>query len=334
MSAFDAKTHGEEAVRLYLSGKTLVEISAMTGWPYMSLNSHLKKTGHFVNRGRSKLKEKTQQIIDDYLAGETMTAIGEKHEATTAAISALLKRSGINHVVGNTFNHEAFDVLTPDALYWIGFMITDGCVIENRHGVPGLLRVTLASEDRNHLAKLYTFVGSSSTPYDYTSFQASGLVIGKRSASVFRVSSTHMAESLAKHGIVPRKTYTVSAGEAVRNSADFWRGAIDGDGWINWYSGQSPCIGLCSASSVFMSQFADFVASVVPGFRIHIGAQKSRGSTTDLFKTQLTGWKALRIITVLYGHGGVSLDRKQAVADKIMTTYSPKQHHFRRPIGQ
>ena len=31
-------------------------------------------------------------------------------------------------------DHEAFDVMTNDAAYWIGFLFADGCVVRGRSG--------------------------------------------------------------------------------------------------------------------------------------------------------------------------------------------------------
>jgi hypothetical protein len=50
-------------------------------------------------------------------------------------------------------NHEAFDIITDDAAYWIGFLFADGSVVRERKGAP-MVQVRLSEVDRGQLVKL------------------------------------------------------------------------------------------------------------------------------------------------------------------------------------
>ena len=47
-------------------------------------------------------------------------------------------------------NHMAFDVVTNDAAYWIGFLFADGSVIQQQKGAP-VLQLRLSEIDRGQV---------------------------------------------------------------------------------------------------------------------------------------------------------------------------------------
>ena len=57
-------------------------------------------------------------------------------------------------------NHEAFDIVTNDAAYWIGFLFADGSVIKQQKGAPQV-QLRLSEVDRGHLEKFRHFLDST-----------------------------------------------------------------------------------------------------------------------------------------------------------------------------
>ena len=58
-----------------------------------------------------------------------MYQIAEAFHVTIPSIRGLLVRRGVElRVVVHTLRHEAFDSLTTEAKYWLGFLFADGTV--------------------------------------------------------------------------------------------------------------------------------------------------------------------------------------------------------------
>jgi hypothetical protein len=53
-------------------------------------------------------------------------------------------------------NHEAFDIVTNDAAYWIGFLFADGSVIQQQKGAPQV-QLRLSEVDRATLRSSANF---------------------------------------------------------------------------------------------------------------------------------------------------------------------------------
>lgn len=57
-------------------------------------------------------------------------------------------------------NHGAFDVVTNDAAYWIGFLFADGSVIKQKRG-GALIQLRLSEIDRGQVEAFRRFLGST-----------------------------------------------------------------------------------------------------------------------------------------------------------------------------
>lgn len=123
--------------------------------------------------------------------------------------------------------HDAFDILTPEACYWIGFILADGCVSATIDKTPRIM-IRLHQDDAYHLERFLRWLGSSNsvTKGDVETFGSL-----RRYCSI-AVSSRRLSSRLAELGIVESKhgRYVIPS---LSESPDFWRGAVDGDGSIS-----------------------------------------------------------------------------------------------------
>lgn len=222
-------------------------------------------------------------------------------------------------------NESAFDgSLTPDQAYWLGFMMADGwCRVSFTSMEIG---IGLATCDRGHVEKFRTFLGSShplvATRPGVVAAPHGGTMRSTGSVAL-KIASKRLGEAVIRYGVVPHKTPIAEARGGVDQFPDFWRGCIDGDGTLairfHWGRGQRkryayPAVSLVGAKPL-MEQFSAFVARQIVGCRPSIC--KVRPSR-HLHRVNLCGSAAARLISLLYGNGGESLDRKQAIADRIM----------------
>lgn len=191
-------------------------------------------------------------------------------------------------------NHECFaDDLTAEKAYWIGFLLADGCVSDDR------ICLALQQSDIGHVEKFRRFVCGEFYSIKLTS---------SNNACNLRFVSHKMAADLARYGIVPRKSLTGDF--AVGVTDDFmWhylRGFFDGDGSVH--------IGSRNRLMVQMSGSYSFCLKLVQWLVSHgigaIGPYMRRG--TQVCTIQIQSRHACNFLTQIYSSSteAARLDRK------------------------
>ncbi len=118
-----------------------------------------------------------------------------------------------------------FDELGSEAkAYWLGFLAADGVVVEHA-GKSFVVRLALASEDRNHLLKHRATLQSTHAVVDYITKTGHG-------GNSLAIASPELAGELANHGVGPRKSLTLEWPEFLTQDllGHYLRGYFDGDG--------------------------------------------------------------------------------------------------------
>ena|SRR5947209_5886475 len=201
-----------------------------------------------------------------------------------------------------TLNEGAFEVVTEESAYWVGFIMADGCI--SRDGTPDCrkLRINLKASDAGHLWRLRNFL------------QYEGPVATRDNGRycALEINSARLANSLRQYGVIEKKSRRASVIHLDTN-LHFWRGMIDGDGTLYLYKNMYPALSLCG-SEVILSQFADYVRNVFP-FMPKISIRK-RASIKQL---AVAGQKAITLTRHFYGDCSIALDRKLQIAKTIMS---------------
>jgi DNA-binding CsgD family transcriptional regulator len=112
---------------------------------------------------------------------------------------------------------------------------------------------------------------------------------------------------LAAIGIAPGpKTGREHAPLGLEHNRHFWRGVVDGDGWVR---PEQRVMGLVTASPVLRDQFAAFLDTA-------IGCTPTLTLRTEgtLYQLTLTGRNAAALASLLYGGSTFALPRKRAAA--------------------
>lgn len=241
-----------------------------------------------------------QEIVDQYTQGKSARQLGFDYNVADVTISAFLKRNNIR--IRNrseqkrkwTLNEKAFDKLSTEAFYWIGFLLADGNVHKTKTR-SWQLCVGLAARDSEHIEKFKKFIGCNKPLY-----------FNKKNGGVFLiVYSNYLCERLAQFGIIPNKSKVVKIPEICKNNRDFWRGMVDGDGWISVANNYD--IGLCGTHNT-VKHFMDFIGQEV-GIR----------QLTGCFEVRYGCGSARRVANILYQNPTIFLDRKYKNALKILT---------------
>ena len=101
------------------------------------------------------------QMVELYKTGESAKQIARQLQVSVHTIYYWLHRLGVapRESPGSQLRHDAFDVLSPEAAYWVGFLFADGSVGRDKRSRT--ISVRLSERDRQHLMKLRTFLKSS-----------------------------------------------------------------------------------------------------------------------------------------------------------------------------
>lgn len=202
-------------------------------------------------------------------------------------------------------NHRAFADCesNPEAAYWAGMYMTDGCVTYPPGKGP-VIGMSLTLGDREHLVKLQKFLCSGHK----IGVEAKKGGFGGKPTCYLRFSSKEIAVDLARYGIIPRKSGREKA-LLLQDNPHFWRGCVDGDGTIglanNSRPNKIPQIALCGGKCL-IEQFAEFSQRVAFGCKATLRLDKS------IWAVRISGRHAQKIIRVLYESCLVALDRKLA----------------------
>lgn len=275
----------------------------------------LHKYGVFVPTAKTykQFNELEQlQIANLYGLNFRTEKIAREYNTTPAIICHILKRHSIlmyPRAQKYFYNHNAFDdPLSDEAAYWLGFLMADGNVYGHH------ITLALKDIDENHLLKFATFLQSNKKIYHQ--IQVSKLVPTPTRTSSITISSKHIAKQIAKYGIVPNKTYIAKALNDIENNRHFWRGAIDGDGWVvKDKHNASLHVGL-SGTKEICQQFLDFAQSTT------VCVYKKRNH--QCYTTKINGEQAYNAIKLLYTNHTISLTRKQTIADEFLVKFADK----------
>lgn len=252
-------------------------------------------------------EDQKTRIVELYVSGESTVRIAQRFQVSASTIGHLLHRRNValRSRRGNStkcqLRHDAFDELTPDAAYWIGFLFADGSV--SRRGESADVQVRLSECDRQHLVKLRAFLGSTHT----IGLAPAGNYGGYRSRPSVRLSvpSGRLGQRLLSLG-----RYEGPIDSTLVRSRDFWRGLVDGDGSLGHLSSGYAHFELVGSHRL-LEAFLGFLQGNGLGGRMTIRPDKT------IFQVATAGHIAERIVSFLYKDATVALDRKAASAAGI-----------------
>ncbi len=249
-------------------------------------------------------------ILVAYANGDNTTVIAERTGLNKQTVCNILERGGMprkpvaDALRRYPLNETAFDTITEESAYWIGFLMADGNV--RFEGPCATTSLHLAMKDAKHVSKFAAFLGTTK-PVRVSAGGTAGM-------ACIEICSNRIAKSLMNYGVVPCKSHTAKVISLERNR-HFWRGVVDGDGCVRWVSQRNyPMLFLCG-SLPLMSQFRDFSRTVYPKGRSEV--RHKIGCCVYSMETH----PALAMIEHLYLDCTVGLDRKLVAAKECVGRY-------------
>lgn len=307
-------------VRRYSFGESALAISRTMNASVQTIHNTLRRCGVSTRPELTKRRltpEQRSLIVETCLGGVTATETAKIVGVSVESILRVLKSQNIRLPKGRPRVHEtddgAFDTLTAESLYWMGFLFADGCISEDDSGSPRLI-CALAEKDTAHLTKLQTFLRTTNpiSKTDRTATSKGGPF------ARLSVRSKQLCAALKSHGFTTKRQRSPS--DRLVRSRDFWRGCVDGDGAVgsnfqkgHWYAavrlaGQPPVL---SAFQRFLTLNGLACPAIVP-------AGEKTGSVMEI---ETTGSTALAIIDTLYRNAPPTavLERKNARAQAMLS---------------
>lgn len=248
------------------------------------------------------------EIVARYELGELCPELAAEFGVDRSSVFGLLKRRGatmqsreyiFRKASGHTLDTEAFSLETESARYWLGFLAADGCVQNTT------VSLVLSEKDSWHLSKFRQFMGGSQK---FVNVERT--LDGKVNRSVrYAFQSEKVVNDLALMGIGERKSLSFSVHESFCGCRHFWRGMVDGDGYVALVSHRgvkTARLELCG-SEASMIQFSEYVQQLL-GVLLKVSGMKS------IWRVSAGGMTAARLIDHLYRDAEIALDRKATSA--------------------
>lgn len=212
--------------KLYEEGYKITEIAKKCNCSQSLIFYALKMLQFKPNRGykRGILISVKKNVINDYMNNHSINFISNKYKLTTFQIKNILLAANIDFIsaakrYNKNLNEDYFsEIDSPIKAYWLGWLITDGCVSKGNN-----IALTLQARDKDILFLFEKDLG----------LENHVKVFNKK---YYRLSfcCKKMAQDLAKYGIVKNKTFTVTIPEMREKYIPYLlRGCFEGDGGIS-----------------------------------------------------------------------------------------------------
>ncbi len=257
------------------------------------------------NNKLTKLRTWDKDLVAwNHFCGYRSGYIADQYKIDRTRVWQILKEKNVKiHRVD--IDDTVFNEINKGSAYWIGFLVTDGCVVVGRSHTA-VIEICLAIRDYKHLVKFRIFMKSNAKIFK-----------DKKKCSI-SLTSEKLANILGKYGIVPNKTPIAFCPDEFKFNSDFWRGAIDGDGCI--YNGISEGrntygIHFCGTKEL-VSSFSDYANSII-GHSPSV--KRVLNGCENFYESRIQGkYDVYGILCDLYEDSAYYLDRKKYKAISII----------------
>lgn len=248
-------------------------------------------------------EEQKEKVKAMYLDGFPQTKIEETLKMTRKTIRTILQQSGLLRdkssqwrlSKGSTLDETVLNTLTPEALYWIGFLYADGHIRKNKEYS---IEIEIELKDKLHLEKYKAFFKCNKEIKQYSDNSCS-----------LKIFSKVLHNKLKELGFTNNKSWNAVPHDLLKDSRDFWRGVIDGDGGVyNHYTTKQ--VSLCGT----METIFEFIIFCTE--KLGIKSKYPSPSNKDgykkgtLFQVHYYSEDCKKVLDLLYKDATAYLDRK------------------------
>jgi hypothetical protein len=278
------------------------------------------------------VQERDASMLSDYVGGKSFNRLVKDYGLSLTHVARTLRRMGapIKPAIYRKYalNEAAFDnaAQNPEAQYWIGFLLGDGCLMKHVSKVKGRNKkkvqyctvLSLTQSDSGHLISFRDFLGSNQP----IGQECVGGYPNSKTSLRLTISSRRIFDALARYGLTPRKSMTAKV-IGLENSVHFWRGCVDADGYLMYRRANGKCypaVGLVGPMCL-LRQFAGFMQSIDPQIPATIHPLH------QIWKVEAYGRRGIKVIRALYDNDAIALPRKKMVANQTFA-WVPKKNQY------
>lgn len=256
-------------------------------------------------------KEQELQICEEYKNKRTMKSIAEEYGCSSTTVRNILLRNDspirsrseakrIADRVQTNLKEHIFKEINRESAYWLGAIMSDGCITQPTTGHYRLEFSVIASDIKwvEDLAQWLGWKGKIQV-------RENKGYSGSSSVARIQINNNTLCADLINLGCVERKSLAICKLPLINSiyMNDFIRGYLDGDGSIEAERGRVSFIG----NEPFLKAIGEYLQ--IP-YRIY---QKENGHTSQMFFNQKESHELLK---KLYCNAGFKLERKYRLAEK------------------
>lgn len=253
------------------------------------------------------LDEREEQAVEEYIQNPelTFTDITKKYGYKSTLFKNKLKAKGYSEERRylKSFNRNAFDeIVSEEDAYWLGFLLADGYVMEDRQ----IVILKLGERDREHLVKFCQYLNMEC---DIKSDKGGG----ERPVYYVYLSSKTLKENLINKGVLPNKStkeqpYTELNQNLIKH---YIRGLIDGDGFL--VHGERNVFGFVGSKDIVFYVRNYINDNIIP---LKLDYVYPHGK---IFKLELTDQEIVKACyTHFYKDSVIYLDRKYQIVENYL----------------
>lgn len=167
--------------------------------------------------------------------------------------------------MGFTINENAFlDPKEPECAYFYGWLLTDGNLSKRQYG--NQVSIELNVKDIKILESLSNYIGNGGGVKTRSRFDS-------RTGNTYHMcsysfSQSFIMERLIDLGLEPKKSLKEVCPEEFLYNSHFWRGVLEGDGYIS-RPDQDLKLQICG-SELLCNQWKDYCQSLVPDMLVRV----------------------------------------------------------------
>jgi hypothetical protein len=259
------------------------------------------------------MDDKLTKAIEDYKSGRGLDISADSNHIGRRRFNKVLLQLGIKRNVQEAnrlakgkaiINDDVFNELTPEALYWIGFLYADGSIESARPRIT----LSITCTDKEHLRKFAEFIGRDLKVLTLSKREDTKEFSNANPLCSVKFSSTKIYERLKLLGFSNSKSSFIECHSELSHSRDFWRGVVDGDGWI-YISDRKKGIGLSGTKETLVA-FRGFLNN--NGIPIKQNPYKDKRKNVHKMDIHGNGQNN-PTVDLLYKDATVYLDRKYKI---------------------
>jgi hypothetical protein len=165
-------------------------------------------------------------------------------ESILAGVTPTGRGRGTGKTKQKDVNENAFAELTPEAAYWVGYLMCDGHIL--RPMARTNLKLMLRQSEKNvkHLESFKSFIQSKHKITHGTHLDPAGVL---QEHCVIALVCMKLCQDLIAYGIDGLKPTRYARDPRLLNNRHFWRGCVDADGCVQlhteiYLSGHQPLL--------------------------------------------------------------------------------------------